>query len=487
MADISTVQFDWRVAPDVETMLFKLYTLFVTAGDVTSSKVNTMLSDSRAEGVQKLLRMNRDGIPDEHGQDLMFVRYDKVHSRGWTAKRDKTYWAKWFLVLEDTVIRLSNFTSELQRLTGYKVSRHNFPQRNARKILIDLALTIGIHPAALGSIAAAGGKIMTPRKMDLKLVVVSDILQWLTLRNEPDPGKEFRLSEVFRVSIDAVVVAEHRNLQKVLLSYKVLNRGMDEVIFVLTGGFGDIPTPECLCLLSKHPALAHVPFLYVSDHDFQGFQIFFNLKYGSRNMAFLSQTQTCRQLEWVGPTTKDLDLVAEAGSRFYIEDQAQNHLDWTEEEKEQVRLRWLTKRQETTKNFITKGKGCQINKKQDKDLMKHRRKFGMLESEPAVAEEVLEMQRSKHGKFRLSLLQSIYSVGLQWYIAQQVALRLNRSVGDIRSSRLTKMGPETQRPNNERSTSNTVPSSERLETGGYSMADLVDEDQLDLLRELPDA
>ena len=140
-----------------------------------------------------------------------------------------------------------------------------------------------------------------------------------------------------------------------------------------------------------------MPFLYVSDHDFQGFQIFFNLKYGSRNMGFLSQTQTCRQLEWVGPTTKDLDVVAEARSHFYIQDQAQNHLEWTEDEKEQVRLRWLAKRQDTTKKYITEGKGCQPNKKQDKALMKYWRDFGMLEKEPEVAKEVLEMEGSKHG------------------------------------------------------------------------------------------
>ena len=230
--------------------------LFVTAGDVTSSKVNIMLSDSRAQGVQKLLLVNMDGIPDGNGQDCMCVRYDKVHSQGWTAKRDKNYWAKWFLVLEDTVIRLSNFTSESQRLTGYKVSGHNFPQKSAHKILIDLALTIGVHPAALGSIAAAGGRIMAPKKLELKLEVVVDILHWLTLRNEPDPKKEFRLTEVFKVrsdwseipplilnvcmkttSIDAVVVAEHRNLQSVLSHYKKLNRGLDGVIFVLVSLF----------------------------------------------------------------------------------------------------------------------------------------------------------------------------------------------------------------------------------------------------------
>ncbi len=110
-----------------------------------------------------------------------------------------------------------------------------------------------------------------------------------------------------RKAIGAVVIAEHRNLQAVLSSYKVTNRQVDDVLFILvsgsvsagregvfgadhvqTGGFADIPTREFLSLLSKHPVIKDVPFLYISDHDFQGFQIFLNLKYRSKNMAFLS-------------------------------------------------------------------------------------------------------------------------------------------------------------------------------------------------------
>lgn len=252
MAELSAIQLDWRVAPDVETMLFKLYTLFVNAGDTTSAKVNTQLSDSRAKGAQQLVSVDENGKPDENGDRTMFVRYEKTFRRGWTSKRDKTYWAKWFLVLQDTVVRLSNFTSESQRLTGYMVMRHNFQQQEARKILLDIALTIGVHPSALGSTAAAGGLIIAPRKLGLKLVVVADILQWLTLRDVPDPGNALKLTETLRVDnswvdlpplvlemqtkrkkIDAVVVAEHRNIECLLSSYRIVNRGLDRVYFVL--------------------------------------------------------------------------------------------------------------------------------------------------------------------------------------------------------------------------------------------------------------
>lgn len=150
-------------------------------------------------------------------------------------------------------------------------------------------------------------------------------------------------------------------------------------------------------MLSKHPCLANVPFMYISDHDFCGFQNFFNLKYGSRNLAFLSQTQTCRQLQWIGPTTADLEKVAEAGSQFYVKDQAQNHRSWTNKEREDVRQKWLAKCKKTTEEWITKGEGCQCQKKDDSLLLKNWRTFGLLDLEPKVAKEALAIEEMNHG------------------------------------------------------------------------------------------
>ncbi|ERF73447.1 hypothetical protein EPUS_04070 [Endocarpon pusillum Z07020] len=46
------------------------------------------------------------GKPDENGRDLMWVRFGTVSNCGMKVKRDKVYWTKWLLVLEETVIRL---------------------------------------------------------------------------------------------------------------------------------------------------------------------------------------------------------------------------------------------------------------------------------------------------------------------------------------------------------------------------------------------
>lgn len=137
--------------------------------------------------------------------------------------------------------------------------------------------------------------------------------------------------------------------------------------------------------------------MYISDHDFQGFQIFLNLKYGSKNMAFLSQTQTCLQLEWVGPTMQDLETVAEAGSQSYIKDQAQNHLSWTKKDREEARQTWLTKKKTAVLDFAKNGQNAKFNAKEDTKLLQNWRELGLLKVEPALAKEALEIESSKHG------------------------------------------------------------------------------------------
>lgn len=127
----------------------------------------------------------------------------------------------------------------------------------ARQMLFDIALTLGIHPSAFGSRSEPGGRVMVPRRLGLNIHVVTDILQWLTLRDEPNEDNAINLTETLRFGnswadlpplilsmrmnpgkVDAVVVAEHRNLQSILSSYKILNRTLDRVILVLVRCYG---------------------------------------------------------------------------------------------------------------------------------------------------------------------------------------------------------------------------------------------------------
>lgn len=91
-----------------------------------------------------------------------------------------------------------------------------------------------------------------PKGADFKVEYVPDVLQWLQLRNMQSETRSFQLTEqqciehafvdapqmvvdikLKRRNIKAVVVAEHRNIQANILSFRVLNRNFDKILFIL--------------------------------------------------------------------------------------------------------------------------------------------------------------------------------------------------------------------------------------------------------------
>ena len=70
--------------------------------------------------------------------------------------------------------------------------------------------------------------------------------------------------------IRAVIVVEHRNVNTLL--GKSVN--FKDAIVILTAGYPSTATVEFLHLLSKDRELEDVPFLFISDHDFQAVHIF---------------------------------------------------------------------------------------------------------------------------------------------------------------------------------------------------------------------
>ena len=65
-------------------------------------------------------------------------------------------------------------------------------------------------------------------------------------------------------------------------------------------------------MLAKDRALSIVPFLYISDHDFQGVQIFQVLKYGAVASAYASDILVCSRLIWAGPSKEEFCQSPEA-------------------------------------------------------------------------------------------------------------------------------------------------------------------------------
>lgn len=105
----------------------------------------------------------------------------------------------------------------------------------ARRILYDLALTIDVHPLALGVIPESTGQVYLPKSVYIDTIVISDIIAY---KNEASKSAVFERKTRFdqdktenipplikslevgmvkkKGLIRAVVVVEHRNLKKVL-------------------------------------------------------------------------------------------------------------------------------------------------------------------------------------------------------------------------------------------------------------------------------
>jgi DNA topoisomerase VI subunit A len=188
--------------------------------------------------------------------------------------------------------------------------------RHVKRTIEDLALTIGVHPWAFGVRPEGTGHLVLSPGITVEATVVermfafrnrSDVAtktyKWRHTEGEIITIPAFVQTVKVRVGptgIRAVVVVEHRNLKTLMAKPEAI----PGVILVVTSGSAAASTTELLHMLDTE--LPDFPFLYISDHDFPGFQIYNNLKYGSNDRAYCSHISVCPRLQWVGPTKADL-------------------------------------------------------------------------------------------------------------------------------------------------------------------------------------
>ena len=113
-----------------------------------------------------------------------------------------------------------------------------------RRILYDLALTIEVHPIALGVIPESNGQVTLPELVGIEATIVEDIIRY---HQEDTKEGEFTQKRVFQPNqtadippllrnlkvvgkgtkgkgkLRAVVVVEHRNLKMVLTHHDFAN------------------------------------------------------------------------------------------------------------------------------------------------------------------------------------------------------------------------------------------------------------------------
>lgn len=117
------------------------------------------------------------------------------------------------------------------------------------RILTDLALTIGVHPMAMGVLTEEKGKYHLPENVRIKATLVKNVISWHKAATEDrkdhvemrilDHAREFRpipqCIAQLRVTtqarhVRAVVVTEHANLSSLLVNSRF---GIQDMIVVM--------------------------------------------------------------------------------------------------------------------------------------------------------------------------------------------------------------------------------------------------------------
>ena len=168
-------------------------------------------------------------------------------------------------------------------------------------------------------------------------------------------------------------------------------------------------------MLAKDRALSIVPFLYISDHDFQGVQIFQVLKYGAVASAYASDILVCSRLIWAGPSKEEFCQSPEAYREMYT---AQYRSDFRRKSDEEVAKAvgtWQSRMSDKLEKKLVKAT------KKDWEVVRAIERFGWLEHEPELRDEVQRMLKAP-SKFRLADLSQVNVRYLRMFVQAKVEL-----------------------------------------------------------------
>ncbi|KAG8531270.1 uncharacterized protein KY384_004628 [Bacidia gigantensis] len=361
----------------------------------------------------------------------MYLRADQKRPRHGSPSIG--YWARAWLVAEGVVDLIARDQAAMSHLFQYKqlTSDPRLSAAQVKKTYLDLALTIGVHPWALGVIPENNGKVHLPKRLTIEYTVVKNIIRWSRGSEQSTFEKRTRLEDDQTLEIPplikdltvvkgkgtkpvAVIVVEHQILRTVITDERY---NKHRVIVVMTAGYPSLATREFLHLLSKSPMLNDVPFLYFSDHDFQAAEIFKCLKYGAAHSAESSEQMVCSQLSWAGPSREEL-LSSPEKCRKALEQQYQSdQLRATSDEVKGAADAWVkNKRAFLEKKLVKTTQG-------DLNQLRSFLQTSWLQNEAGLRAELDEMSWRK-GKFRLADLAAIHQDFVQIFINAKISKAL---------------------------------------------------------------
>ena len=166
-------------------------------------------------------------------------------------------------------------------------------------------------------------------------------------------------------------------------------------------------------MLAQDPALSDVPFLYLSDHDFQGVQIFQVLKYGAVASAYASDILVCSRLIWTGPSKGELRQSPMAYREMYMAQYRSDFVRKSDEEVVRAADVWQEKMSNKIEAKLVK------NTRKDREIVKAFERLGWLEHEPDLRDEVKLMLEAP-SKFRLADLAQVNVRYLRVFLHQKV-------------------------------------------------------------------
>ena len=247
---------DWRTAPtpvEIRERLWKVLNRLDYEGIINvvmSSGVAGRQYARRKTGDTTITKVNRGAqleLFDADGNTVEEEDAQSDTSRGWVYRlrtcvkrcggRDTEYLCKFITVAKETALIIEKFDPELRRGAGYDMDNEAFDKNQALNIFTDLALTIGVHPAALGISPASTGECFLPKGYFLQVTTCTNVFEYNRDRHlQQNSGlrtaKKFdsysidpmihslklrhdkTFSEAHRIR--AVVVIEHRNLRETM-------------------------------------------------------------------------------------------------------------------------------------------------------------------------------------------------------------------------------------------------------------------------------
>ncbi|KAL8944145.1 MAG: hypothetical protein Q9216_000650 [Gyalolechia sp. 2 TL-2023] len=356
------------------------------------AQTTVQLAESNSKNVVCLQRMGISSI-------WSFIRARKFIVREGTSKQMKKFLADFVHVGCHIMRILDSHKATTARNFQYVTTGGGKGRTKARmkQMWFNWAVTLEIHPLCLGINLDSTGVIVVPDGLRIEVRTRPSLLhreivqKTLCHGRHPIPTNVQSINLSFRVQkyIRAVVVTEHRNINTELDGFSEHTR---DVIIVMTAGYPCLATREFLRLLVDCTKIPHSKFLWVSDHDPHGFQVYTTLKFGSASMAWIAPSTCVPKLEFFGPTESQIQQVwdhQEAAKRRKIRVQEPSSSD------EWVAMKAKQEMKSIRSNYRDL---CRRKlKKNDNSILENLKNFRSMDSDSDLAKEVNDMIRNQCG------------------------------------------------------------------------------------------